>query len=149
MLPASGSISRSTSRLTVDLPQPDSPTSASVLPASTVKLTPSTALIWAVGRPSSDAIGDEMFFQAFDFEQGGHDTSPSSGVLDAARPVRRGSTATIGGGAATQASITNGQRAAKRQPGGGLAMFGTMPSMVARCEARRSSRGIEPSRPTV
>jgi hypothetical protein len=30
-----GSISRSTSRLTVDLPQPDSPTSASVLPAST------------------------------------------------------------------------------------------------------------------
>jgi hypothetical protein len=43
-VPASGSISRSTSRLTVDLPQPDSPTSASVLPASTVKLTPSTAL---------------------------------------------------------------------------------------------------------
>ena len=31
------------------------------------------------------------------------------------------------------------ERAAKRQPAGGLAMFGTMPSMVARCDVRRSS----------
>src|SRR5215831_6734164 len=43
MLPAVGSISRSTERPTVDLPQPDSPTSPSVSPASIVKLTPSTA----------------------------------------------------------------------------------------------------------
>ena len=57
--------------------------------------------------------------------------------------------ATIGGGAATQVSLTNGQRAAKRQPDGGFVMFGTMPSMVARWAVRRSSRGIEPSRPTV
>ena len=48
----SGSIRRSTRRLTVDLPQPDSPTSASVSPASTWKLTPSTALTNAVGRPN-------------------------------------------------------------------------------------------------
>ena len=60
-----------------------------------------------------------------------------------------GLTATIGGGASMQTSLTNGQRAAKRQPCGGALMFGTMPSMVARCEAWRSSRGIEPSRPTV
>src|SRR5215831_15189947 len=43
MLPAVGSISRNTVRPTVDLPQPDSPTSPSVSPASIVKLTPSTA----------------------------------------------------------------------------------------------------------
>ena len=80
-VPASGSISRSTSRLTVDLPQPDSPTSASVLPASTLKLTPSTALTKAVGRPNTERVGDEMLDQAFDLEQRGHDTSLSSGAL--------------------------------------------------------------------
>src|SRR3954469_4888542 len=41
--PAVGSISRSTVRPTVDLPQPDSPTSASVSPSRIEKLTPSTA----------------------------------------------------------------------------------------------------------
>ena len=39
----SGSISRKTSRLTVDLPQPDSPTSDSVSPRSMLNDTPSTA----------------------------------------------------------------------------------------------------------
>src|SRR5260221_12086949 len=59
--PASGSISRSTSRLTVDLPQPDSPTSASVLPASTLKLTPSTAFTKAVGRPNTERPATKCF----------------------------------------------------------------------------------------
>ena len=73
-----------------------------------------------------------MLDQVFDFEQRGHDTSLSSGAW-MQRDQWPGLTATSGGGAATQISPTNGQRAAKRQPGGGLAMFGTMPSMVARC----------------
>ena len=38
---------------------------------------------------------------------------------------------TIGGGALRQISRTNGQRGAKRHPGGSAAMFGTMPSMAA------------------
>ena len=72
----SGSISRNTSRLTVDLPQPDSPTSASVLPRSTLKLTPSTALT-KCGRASEHRTrGDEMLDQIVDFEQGGHLSAP-------------------------------------------------------------------------
>ncbi len=43
MLPQVGSTSRSTLRATVDLPQPDSPTSPSVSPMPSEKLTPSTA----------------------------------------------------------------------------------------------------------
>ena len=43
MLPEVGSTSRSTVRATVDLPQPDSPTSPSVSPTPSEKLTPSTA----------------------------------------------------------------------------------------------------------
>ncbi len=81
MSPASGSISRSTSRLTVDLPQPDSPTSASVLPASTLKLTPSTALTNAVGRPNSERSATKCLTRSFDLEQRHHDTSLSSGAL--------------------------------------------------------------------
>ena len=42
-LPAVGSIRRSSSRPVVDLPQPDSPTSASVSPAASSKSMPSTA----------------------------------------------------------------------------------------------------------
>ena len=53
-VPAVGSISRSTRRLTVDLPQPDSPTSARVSPGATEKLTPSTACTVARGRPRSE-----------------------------------------------------------------------------------------------
>ena len=41
--PEVGSISRSTQRPVVDLPQPDSPTSPSVSPRSTANDTPSTA----------------------------------------------------------------------------------------------------------
>ena len=133
ILPASGSISRSTSRLTVDLPQPDLPTSASVLPARREKLTPSTALTKRDRAAEQPTLGDEMLDQAFDFEQRGHDTSLSSGALMQREPwpglehrqrrrLRR-----------CRCRSTNGQRGAKRQPGGGVAMFGTMPSMVARC----------------
>src|SRR5207248_10159269 len=101
------------------------------------------------GRPAEHrARGDEVLHQAFDFEKRGHDTSRSSGAR-MQREAWPGLTIASGGGAATQVSTTKGQRAAKRQPDGGFAMFGTMPSMVARCAARRSSRGIEPSRPTV
>src|ERR1700694_3422737 len=61
MRPLSGSINRSTSRLTVDLPHPDSPTSASVLPASTLQLTPSTALTNAVARPNTERRATKCF----------------------------------------------------------------------------------------
>src|SRR5581483_5518738 len=88
------------------------------------------------GRPAEQIPrGREMLDQIFGVEEGGHDTSLSSGAL-MQREVWRGFTSTSGGAAARQASATKGQRAAKRQADGGLTMFGTMPSMVARCSAR-------------
>src|SRR3954447_22429471 len=101
-----------------------------------------------LGAPEHVSLGDEMLDEIFDLEQHGHDTSLSSGAL-MQREAWPGLITRSGGGALVQASLTNGQRAAKRQPAGGWLMLGTMPSMVARCATRRSSRGIEPSKPTV
>ena len=53
MAPLDGSTSRSTLRATVDLPQPDSPTSPSVSPLPTEKLTPSTACTVPTRRRST------------------------------------------------------------------------------------------------
>ena len=53
--PEVGSTSRSTLRATVDLPQPDSPTSPSVSPTPTEKLTPSTACTVPTRRRSTPA----------------------------------------------------------------------------------------------
>ncbi len=53
--PAVGSISRSTSRPSVDLPQPDSPTTPSVSPGRSVRSTPSTARTAPLARPNSRA----------------------------------------------------------------------------------------------
>src|SRR5580704_6255404 len=75
------------------------------------------------GAAEHRTVGDEMFHEVLDFEQDGHDTSLSSGAL-MQRDQWPGLNATIGSGASTQISLTNGQRAAKRQPGGGFVMFG-------------------------
>src|SRR5215471_13241259 len=64
MLPAVGSISRSIVRPTVDLPQPDSPTSPSVSPASIVKLTPSTANTVPPARCSSPLRMGKCFLRS-------------------------------------------------------------------------------------
>src|SRR5262245_29752636 len=64
MRPAGSGTRRTSDRHVTDLPEPDSPTSASVCPASSVKLTPSTALVtprrvkkWVVrSSTSSSAI---------------------------------------------------------------------------------------------
>src|SRR5262249_10384503 len=64
MVPAVGSISRSTVRPTVDLPQPDSPTSPSVSPASIVKLTPSTANTVPAARCSSPLRMGKCFLRS-------------------------------------------------------------------------------------
>ena len=126
-LPASGSIRRSTSRPTVDLPQPDSPTSASVSPASSMKV---DAIDRAhdgrsAGRTQSRAAG-KCLTRPCDFEQRAscHQPSPAarggSASAVAGRRARRSGGGAVGAGVAS----TNGQRAAKRQPAGGCAMFG-------------------------
>ena len=55
-LPAVGSSSWMSGRPGVDLPQPDSPTSPSVSPRTTVKSTPATACTWPTVRLNSPAL---------------------------------------------------------------------------------------------
>jgi hypothetical protein len=55
-------ISRSSARPSVVLPEPDSPTTPSVSPCRTARLTPSTALMWpTVERNSPRLIGNHTF----------------------------------------------------------------------------------------
>ena len=95
------------------------------------------------------ALDREMLGQARDLEEGpGHVTIPDSGARR--QRVRwPGVTSTSAGAVVRQSASTNGQRAAKRQPAGGRVMSGTRPSIEGRRSRLSSSRGIEPSRPTV
>ena len=102
-----------------------------------------TGLEWRLLTDVRQRVHDHIQSLSLDFFTG----SRSGALMQ--RDQWPGLNATNGGGASMQISPTNGQRAAKRQPDGGVVILGTMPSMVARCDARRSSRGIEPSRPTV
>ena len=107
---------RSTSRPVVDLPQPLSPTSASVSPAATVKLTPSTALTVAVTRPRRLRRGDEMLDEAIDFEE------RRAHVRCSARGARQhaahcpDATSLKGGSSLRHCATAKGQRGWKRQP---------------------------------
>ncbi len=74
-LPDVGSSRRSTSRPVVDLPQPDSPTSASVSPASTSKLTPSTACTIPARTAEEAAPDRKVLDQRVDAQQRGHGTT--------------------------------------------------------------------------
>ncbi len=77
-VPAVGSISRSTRRAVVDLPQPDSPTSARVSPRSSVKEMPSTARTHADGAAEQSGPDVEMPGEVGDLEEGrGHEPSPT------------------------------------------------------------------------
>src|SRR5205807_2581216 len=55
---------RRISRLVVVLPQPDSPTSPSVLPLGMVKLTPSTARTWPTTRLKKPCVIGKSFFRS-------------------------------------------------------------------------------------
>ena len=103
-MPAVGSIRRSTSRLTVVLPQPDSPTSASVSPAATEKLTPSTACTLASGRPNSERRTTKCRTRPSTSSSALTRQRFSSGVLKQ-RDQRVGEIPTIGGGAARRAVV--------------------------------------------
>ena len=62
--PAVGSISRSSVRPSVDLPQPDSPTSPTVSPRKTSRSTPSTACTWPTVRCSIPLRTGKCFLHA-------------------------------------------------------------------------------------
>ena len=75
--PAVGSISRSTQRPVVLLPQPDSPTTPSVSPAASSKLTPSTACTWSTTRRSTPPRIGKCFFRSLTCSSGGCSCSRS------------------------------------------------------------------------
>ena len=131
-LPAVGSSRRRASRPTVDLPQPDSPTSASVSPAAHVE---GDAIDGPHDRrrraPSSDRRATKCLVTLSSAkERRAHATSASSGAFQQreACPAPRSAR---GGARLRQRSSANGQRVAKRQPVKAPARLGTLPEMVA------------------
>ena len=85
--PEVGSIRRTTDLAVVVLPQPDSPTSASVSPRATVNETSSTAWIGGGAWPNQRLGREVVLAQLLDREQGrGAHGAASSGTCSAMRP---------------------------------------------------------------
>ena len=140
--PACGSTRRSSERPIVDLPQPDSPTSASVRPAGTSRSTPSTARTQPTARwnrplrignqtrsPSARSSGDASLTVAAP-------APPRGSARRAPAPT------TLSPGASeAQRGSTLGQRVEKRQPAGRSCGVGTTPAISARRSPRRPQRG--------
>ena len=79
--PMSAPSRRNARRPTVDLPQPDSPTRASVSPAATESETPSTARTTAVGRANQRAPDHEVLGCIFQRQEAFAHTNASSGAF--------------------------------------------------------------------
>ena len=120
MLPPVGSTSCRMARPTVVLPQPDSPTRASVSPGKIVRSTPSTARTWPVTRCRTPRADREPGAQG----RGSRAARRRSSTVMAAPPARRDGSRRLA--SATRAcapaprpgsgSNANGQRVWKRQP---------------------------------
>ena len=81
IVPEVGSISRSTSRAVVDLPQPDSPTSASVSPRFSVNEMPSTARTTPTVLPSTRPLRTlKCLARSSTSSSDTHETSTSTGA---------------------------------------------------------------------
>ena len=110
MLPPVGVSSPSTSFAVVVLPQPDSPTTPSVLPPSMAKVTPSTARTTPRLAAEDAAPRREMLAEAGSLQNGGHATlllsiaalASALGTASQQRAVRPSSTANSGGASSRQ-----------------------------------------------
>src|SRR3954470_17812727 len=80
MDPAVASIRRRIARPTVDLPQPDSPTSASVSPGLIDRLTPSTAYTCPVVRRSRPFLIGKCFFRFVTSSTGGRGSGMAASI---------------------------------------------------------------------
>ncbi len=134
--PPVGAYSPTSSRATVLLPQPDSPTSASVVPRAIEKLTPSTACTNWRGLPSSTRL-QQRRRDVEGLRQVAHlDTSQRRVTRDAFMAVRqqpagglRGAGGIRSGRSPRQRSNTCGQRGLKAQPCGMAVRRGIAPSI--------------------
>src|SRR6266566_1024862 len=141
--PEVGSMRRRMQRPVVDLPQPDSPTSPKVSPASSSKLTSLTAYTCSTPREKTPPPMTKFFTRFF---------TRSSGSLIAPCPYSTQATlwpaaiSRSGGAASRQTAWANGQRGAKRHPGIRSSGLGTTPAIASRRDLRAtaaSMRGIE------
>ena len=162
--PRVGAYRPTSSRATVLLPQPDSPTSASVLPRSMAKLTPSTACTnWrglrSTTRLSHGADTSKVFARSCTSTSGFVATvlsavafmRPPSRCRRRAASRRHASrpASSSSGRSTRQRSKTCGQRGLKAQPVGMALSRGIAPSICSRRSRSSSIAGIEPIRPTV
>ena len=147
-MPDVGSSSRSSTRPRVDLPEPDSPTSPTVDPASTLRSTPSTARTCPTVRRRMPRWMGKCFTIARALEERGHFApfSESSSIrMQRARccsPAARSST-----GALAHSGIAYGQRGWNRQPVGIAWGSGTTPGIDANRSSCAATWGIAASRP--
>ena len=156
IVPPVGSSRRATQRAIVDLPQPDSPTTPSVSPAFSVKLTPSTALTAPTSLLEDEPPRDrEVLLQALDdagdlahaalrarsaparFCRPDARARLVVEVAAEAMVARRRSTGSSSGSSLRQTSITNSQRGLNGQPLGGLRSDGGWPGNLLEPAARR------------
>src|SRR5262245_794192 len=128
--PAVGSISRSTVRPTVDLPQPDSPTRPSVSPAAVAKLTPSTANTWPAVRRRRPVLMGKCFLRPATSSTGasGSPAGRGSGIGRSIERVGAPAGGPVSGpllliGRILPAAALVGERAARRE-GAGLRQIG-------------------------
>ena len=120
----------------VVLPQPDSPTSPNVVPASIVNEIESTARTSPVDAAEQPAPHREVLGEPLDLEERAH-----AGVSSQQRATWPGADRRSGGASTRQRSITCGQRGANAQPPGSRARSGGWPSMAARRATRAPRRG--------
>ena len=149
MLPSVGSSSLTSSRASVVLPHPDSPTIATVSPRCSMKLTPSTAC----AAPSPRRRGGKCLTTASTSSRGGPLPRPwLSAMKEALRKVARarpGSRyAGQGRASAMQIASACGQRGWKGHPEGNRARYGGAPGIGESCP-RRLTCGCDCKRPAV
>ena len=151
--PPVGSISRSTRRAVVDLPDPLSPTSPNVRPRSIVKLMPSTARTCPIVRRRIPLCTGNSIRRSLTSSSGATSVKDCGGRADGCAgadgstatqvlPVRLSSSArrqrltapsgaaVNGGSVVEQYGWTCGQRGWKRQPDGNRSGNGTCPGMT-------------------
>ena len=132
--PAVGSISFSTERPIVLLPEPDSPTRPSTSPGAISKLTSSTA---RTGR----SLGPKYFFSPRTRQHRRRALALTRAPAHAARALRRRRPRPAAASPASHSGPDSAQRGSKAQPGGGSSGLATWPGIAFR---RRSSpaRGV-------
>ena len=129
----------------VDLPAPDSPTSARVWPRSRVKLTSSTACDPVGGAPERVALGGEPLGEPLDLEQAHTATSGTTMPGNWSSAARRHRTVDVAEALEAEARPGRSDRARRAGTAGGSGNRAARTRARARCRGCRP--GAAPARP--